>query len=1504
MNTFSTVSLPRFNAGQVLRHSDLNDLADYLDEQDRLTRMLLVGIGIVEGLMPRVGPDGNSLIIGSGIGISSDGYLIYVEEEWDLKYYYESNITPEQVMGVAPNPNAPSSDGVLHLLQEGERPDDVDPEDIEPLSELPNDKDYVLVLYLHRIDDDDSRCFNEVESGAAGVKYELKALLIDKAMYTLCTDTDVLSPSEVDSGSVAFDDFQQPYIRRFGYVSTTGNGGEIDLGRIDSFDDFFQNYVEILQPSFSIIETAYINAYDTYKDLLDQSPTNPFNSLAVNLENLLDIFIDEQENSAGPIGLQYFYDYLRDLISAHNEFIDSAVDLSQGGQILPEKKAHPRHVVLGVVPKSSLNLSLNTDICRTRFRSSAFHEENNGKNRKAQFLLNRMKELVKINPETDSTSGDSSIAASSNLVGSLSTANILSASGTQDSGDIICLPVTEEVTTEGLLITPSKALSEPLSERAVPVYIGASIKSKWNFFLLETGRTNTILGYHFRGGGPPYDEPLHYEMEPYSFFRVEGLVGMEVTEAYTQLDEKRKKLDLPFDFQFVKLGNDLGTLSPQRLIAEDLQKVYELTRQEICCELDKIILALKEQSETSPEEEELKGKVENLILELPKDLSAFSFVRFDQAFNELPKDENLEVEVPETECRVPVLRSLDEAFTERRGQFHLFPVYATLHQGLEHTGGVSKGGTFVAAYAEFMENGKPVCKVVGDFSLDYNCCANRGGAVQAETYLAALPAQYCSDDPAAYELVTYPLGGMLTSSIWVDDQELEIPNADSYIEPDPKTGKFYFNPGAVPVEAYTDKGWTQIELSYTKFGHTSTTRISIFQKPEFDFPVPTETELIEIDGRPISQRVTFQVTDLKPAIGDHLSLSWIVAGEPVPANNDDRQLIYDFPYSEGFNYEVRLIAKNGICRTEVAKAFAICKEDAELSLGAETTVVQGSDEVLEIAAAPTNGIFRLIEPDGHVVKPQARPKEGGELNEFEISARDLLKIGDYELIYRLPHCLKEARVQFSVRLSAIHMDKYEFCSDDNKEYLIQLEKGGRDFLEDVPGVMLQDGQPFFNPARIGPAEYNEEGFLTIVLSYVDSAGNAITRQLNVFQVPEIELVARRPLYVSDDVMNNKACILEGYTYDFQVLPAIWDNYSWLALETGKKEEGLKVSFDFRFQQGHEFRVKVEASSATLPTGGNCPLDKIELIKMPCPEVTMDLDLGVAAAIDLATGLRTLILPAPNENVPTFAIAGNTPVPIKVAPLGGVFSLTYLDEIDEGGSPLQVPAILIRNATPCEEEKIEYFLDVSNDAITPGAYRLTYWIRDCIDEKGQPLLLHIGDFDMAFQQVEIDDANPLLVEGTNRPILPKILEDRLKANRSVIEKLRGDANIPRSTAFKLAEDLLKTGNDLVSVMEAFDEAASATTKKVGGSTGKLKDGYLELLHTVVQYFFDRLVARNPIQIQDSALDLLSQVGESLKANGVDRKVILEKWNADELRTALGATITGEISQAFDPKETDS
>ena len=80
-NTF----YPVFEPDQVLTSEHLNQLRRYLAAQDRQSRRLLHGIGVVWGLFVS-NPKAGEISISKGVGITSMGYLICIEQA-DCKFY-------------------------------------------------------------------------------------------------------------------------------------------------------------------------------------------------------------------------------------------------------------------------------------------------------------------------------------------------------------------------------------------------------------------------------------------------------------------------------------------------------------------------------------------------------------------------------------------------------------------------------------------------------------------------------------------------------------------------------------------------------------------------------------------------------------------------------------------------------------------------------------------------------------------------------------------------------------------------------------------------------------------------------------------------------------------------------------------------------------------------------------------------------------------------------------------------------------------------------------------------------------------------------------------------------------------------------------------------------------------------------------------------------------------------------------------------------------------------
>src|SRR4051794_30563486 len=88
---------PVFQANQVLTSRSLNDAFDYLDEQTRLTRANLIGIGIVCGLEIKLDSSaGTAIALSRGCGVTSEGYLILEPEDVQLVAYRQYTL-PDDV---------------------------------------------------------------------------------------------------------------------------------------------------------------------------------------------------------------------------------------------------------------------------------------------------------------------------------------------------------------------------------------------------------------------------------------------------------------------------------------------------------------------------------------------------------------------------------------------------------------------------------------------------------------------------------------------------------------------------------------------------------------------------------------------------------------------------------------------------------------------------------------------------------------------------------------------------------------------------------------------------------------------------------------------------------------------------------------------------------------------------------------------------------------------------------------------------------------------------------------------------------------------------------------------------------------------------------------------------------------------------------------------------------------------------------------------------------------
>ena len=82
---------PMFRDGQVLSSSDLNLLFSYLNEQDKKTRSMLYGYGVISGLQVSVDKEKGIITISKGQAVTKSGNIIDVQEKKEYIYVDVNN---------------------------------------------------------------------------------------------------------------------------------------------------------------------------------------------------------------------------------------------------------------------------------------------------------------------------------------------------------------------------------------------------------------------------------------------------------------------------------------------------------------------------------------------------------------------------------------------------------------------------------------------------------------------------------------------------------------------------------------------------------------------------------------------------------------------------------------------------------------------------------------------------------------------------------------------------------------------------------------------------------------------------------------------------------------------------------------------------------------------------------------------------------------------------------------------------------------------------------------------------------------------------------------------------------------------------------------------------------------------------------------------------------------------------------------------------------------------
>ena len=386
---------PSFQPNQVLADRDLNQTREYLESQERGTRVDAIGTGVLCGLEPRLLTDTGAvpagggagatssyrIAIAPGVGITSEGYLLALaaEETFD-SYVPFPNTDP-----ASPLPFPGSTDDDTPLIFELVDQSSYKGTDAKNLDKIlaPGAAlasrwgNPVVVLYLDMVPVQRQRCsFDDCDDKGIDVELHVRKLLIPAS-------------DDVEIKPYIHEQREQLNPIRPPRVVQLGTGADIAAAfRAACTDsDCLGNLSHGLMLTLRVYGEWLTPAYAVGSPFYAGDRTDP-----VIEQQILDALTSALARGDGnPALAQLGYDFLRDLCWAFNEFVSAAATLK--AQCCPSPNAFKRHLLLGQ-PREYTPGEL-TSTFRHYFRPGTAVSNQEGLARRVVALHQRMEAMLR-----------------------------------------------------------------------------------------------------------------------------------------------------------------------------------------------------------------------------------------------------------------------------------------------------------------------------------------------------------------------------------------------------------------------------------------------------------------------------------------------------------------------------------------------------------------------------------------------------------------------------------------------------------------------------------------------------------------------------------------------------------------------------------------------------------------------------------------------------------------------------------------------------------------------------------------------------------------------------------------------------------------------------------------------------------------------------------------------------------------------------------------------------
>lgn len=482
----------KFVNDQVLTADKLNSLINYFDEQERLSRVFLSGIGIICGFDLRL--DGN-LFIKPGVGVTSDGDLIQFKgngispvteklraSEIELthsKPFFDSNANYSFFESDDDEENLEMWELVTNTEESTSEVTELSPIQSMDL----NDK--VVLLYLESYPYKGDLC-TAIDCDSQGEEQvaKLKVLLITENSAQILAEKDPV---------FLWHDIAEKYT---------------SLPEIKPLRVALNNVTNL-----SVLRNSFLNAIHTsVLTKLKQGFNTIFQifgepSIAANINGQLHF---TQEEFSEFSDFQYRYDLLIDLIDTYNEI--RAILLQINAECIPNVSSFPKHLLLGKIVEDKIYKTY-----RHRLYKSPLSKNETFSRKKIESLVQRVKELINhylVLP----VNGIQNIKITPSRIGEN--------------------PLGEKAIPYYYQVNNSFLNSWSYEKTA-------NLKQKYNLCYNVQNLAND----------PEIRQPLLFNSDDFDFLRIEGHLGLNAKESGDKISAEIQKYGLDFDFKILELDS-------------------------------------------------------------------------------------------------------------------------------------------------------------------------------------------------------------------------------------------------------------------------------------------------------------------------------------------------------------------------------------------------------------------------------------------------------------------------------------------------------------------------------------------------------------------------------------------------------------------------------------------------------------------------------------------------------------------------------------------------------------------------------------------------------------------------------------------------------------------------------------------------------------------------------------------------------------------------------------